>query len=168
MPDSIPMARARRLIAMANSLLAIAREIELEHSDFPGVETPNFQSDDAIDMIFLGDLSRTVYLERRRRNRTFGDAELFGEPAWDILLDLFHAAKQRKRVSVTSACIAADVPSSTALRWIAVLEQKGLVIRESDPSDARRIFVRLSTVGYGRMVDFFATSATRLDVIEAA
>jgi len=168
MPAKRSLARARRLIALANNLLAIAREIELEHVAARTADLAAFGSRNSADLPELGELSRNVYMERRRRNRLFGNSEIFGEPAWDIMLDLFTAAKEHKRVSVTSACIAADVPTSTALRWLTVLEQKGLVIRESDSSDARRIFVRLSADGYSRMVSYFAEAATRLDVIEAA
>jgi hypothetical protein len=168
MPANKSLARARRLIALANNLLAIAREIEAENSPLHMNDASYDTGRQVTDLPELGELSRTVYLERRRRNRVFEDHELFGEPAWDILLDLFTAAKERKRVSVTSACIAADVPTSTALRWLTVLEQKGLVIRESDSSDARRIFVRLSAEGYAKMVGFFAEAATRIDVTEPA
>jgi hypothetical protein len=82
--------------------------------------------------------------------------ELFGEPAWDILLDLFISAKQGKRVSVSSACIGAAVPTTTALRWLAVLESRGHIVREDDPADARRAFLHLSADTYSRMIDFFA------------
>ena len=85
----------------------------------------------------------------------FGDETLFGEPAWDILLDLFAAAVHNKRVAVTSACIGAAVPSTTALRWIKVLEDKGLILREDDTADARRTFVRLSPQGYALMLRYF-------------
>ena len=104
----------------------------------------------------LGETARRIYQARRRRGRVFGDETLFGEPAWDILLDLFSAAIHNKRVAVTSACIGAAVPSTTALRWIKVLEDKGLIVREDDTADARRTFVRLSPEGYSLMLRYFA------------
>jgi len=103
--------------------------------------------------------ARRAYRDRRNRSAIFDDEGLFGEPAWDLLLDLFIAAKERKRVPVTSACIGAAVPTTTALRWLTVLEERGLVVREADTSDARRIFVRLSTDAYARMVRYFARIA---------
>ena len=103
-----------------------------------------------------GEIARRVYQSRRRRGRVFGDETLFGEPAWDILLDLFAAATHNKRVAVTSACIGAAVPSTTALRWIKVLEDKDLIQREDDTADARRTFVRLSPKGHALMTRYFA------------
>ena len=71
---------------------------------------------------------------------------------------------------VTSACIGAAVPTTTALRWLALLEERGLIVREADPTDARRIFVRLSADAYARMVSYFvrAAAAEADDTIEAA
>ena len=57
---------------------------------------------------------------------------------------------------VTSACIGAAVPTTTALRWIALFEAQGLISRENDASDARRIFVQLSEAARQNMTDYFA------------
>jgi hypothetical protein len=107
------------------------------------------------DMQQFGDMARSVYRGRRLRPRLFADEALFGEPAWDILLDLFIAETDGKPLSVTAACIGAAVPTSTALRWIAILEERGLLSRENDPADARRVFLRLSSGGYARMIAYF-------------
>ena len=80
---------------------------------------------------------------RRRRGAHFA-ADLFADPAWDILLDLFEAELEQRRVSVTSVCIASQVPPTTGLRWLQTLEHKGLVVRNADPLDARRFFVELT------------------------
>ena len=45
------------------------------------------------------------------------DAELFGDPAWDMLLDLTAARAEHTRVSVTSLCIASAVPPTGAPGW---------------------------------------------------
>lgn len=155
-------AKARRLIAAANELLAIAHELERTEAEAESgrVEAPpspgaanTLQKDNPV----WGELARAAYRERRRRADAFQDAALFGEPAWDIMLDLFIAAKERKRLPVTSACIGAAVPATTALRWLTVLEEKSLIVRENDTADARRVFVRLSSDGYEKMVTYFAS-----------
>lgn len=99
----------------------------------------------------LAETARHIYRTRRMRARVFGDDGLFGEPAWDILLDLYLAEAEDKRLSVTAACIGSAVPASTALRWIVVLEDRGLVARQGDPRDARRIFLHLTPKGRERM-----------------
>jgi DNA-binding MarR family transcriptional regulator len=80
----------------------------------------------------------------RRKRARYLSPELFAEPAWDILLDLLRAELAGQRISVSSACLAGGVPASTGLRWLKALEQQGLVLRQFDPRDARRIFVALS------------------------
>lgn len=80
---------------------------------------------------------------RRLRNRFLPD-DLFADPAWDIMLDLLQAELLHQRVAVSSLCVAAAVPATTALRWITTLVQRGLIIRRPDPLDGRRVFVELA------------------------
>lgn len=98
-------------------------------------------------------LARELYAARRRRSRLFPD-DLFGEPTWDILLDLYVAGRENRRVPTTSACIGAHVPPTTALRWLRILESRSFVERESDGKDGRRTFVRLTARGNAAMDDF--------------
>lgn len=87
---------------------------------------------------------RSVIQARRLRDRYF-EGELFADPAWDMMLDLFDSELSGRRVSVTSLCAGAAVPATTALRWIKALVQKGLFIRHNDPLDGRRVFIELSS-----------------------
>ncbi|MCX7283772.1 MAG: winged helix DNA-binding protein [Novosphingobium sp.] len=95
-------------------------------------------------------MAREIYAVRRRRHKAL-PADLFGEPTWDILLDLYIAAREERRVPTTSACIGAHVPPTTALRWLRILETRGLVEREDDGRDGRRTFVRLTRHGLDAM-----------------
>lgn len=96
-------------------------------------------------------LARLMYAQRRRRCAIIGGPELFGEPGWDILLDLYIAYAQGKHVSVSSACIGSAAPPTTGLRWLGILQDEGLVEREKDPRDHRRVNVRLSNDGIQKM-----------------
>lgn len=82
-------------------------------------------------------------LRARRMRADFLSADLFADPAWDMLLDLLAARLDGVRVSVSSLCIAAAVPPTTALRWIKTLTDQGLVDRSADPLDGRRVFIAL-------------------------
>lgn len=100
-------------------------------------------------------LARKTYALRRKRASLFGNPDLFGEPAWDILLDLYIAAGEGKPVSVSSACIGSAAPATTGLRWLGVLADEGLIVRENDPEDHRRVLVRLTSAGQAAMDRFF-------------
>lgn len=86
---------------------------------------------------------RAMIRARRLRDQYF-HGEMFADPAWDMLLDLMAARLDRKRVAVSSLCIAAAVPATTALRWIKTLTDHGLFVRVADPQDGRRVFIELS------------------------
>jgi len=86
---------------------------------------------------------RAVIRSRRMRAQFFA-GELFADPAWDMLLDLFAAELEHRQVSVSSLCIAAAVPPTTALRWIGALHGAGLFERHADPNDRRRAYIALS------------------------
>ncbi|WP_299192451.1 winged helix DNA-binding protein [uncultured Erythrobacter sp.] len=104
-------------------------------------------------------IAREIYSTRRRRSTIFGNPELFGEPAWDILLDLYVAHVEGKPVSVSSACIGSAAPPTTGLRWLGVLAEHDLILREHDPDDQRRVLVRLTEEGLAAMDEFFASTA---------
>lgn len=95
--------------------------------------------------------AKLVYDARRRRDAAAGIGGLFGEPAWDILLDVFIAQKSRHEIQVSSVCIEAGVPSTTILRWLARLELEGLIYREAGNVDGRRRYVRLTEAGEAMM-----------------
>lgn len=98
---------------------------------------------------------REVIRARRLRDRFF-EGGLFEDPAWDMLLDLLAARLERGQVSVSSLCIAAAVPPTTALRWIAKLTDAGLLDREADPFDKRRAFLKLSPAAATAMQRYVA------------
>ncbi|WP_370189492.1 MarR family transcriptional regulator [Qipengyuania sp.] len=98
---------------------------------------------------------RKLIKARQARTRFF-DAELFADPAWDILLDLAAARAERKQVCVTSLCIAAGVPATTALRWIGQMVEADLLVRVSDPHDRRRAYIALADETADALARYFA------------
>jgi DNA-binding MarR family transcriptional regulator len=104
---------------------------------------------------------RQVIRARRLRTRYF-DEELFADPAWDMLLDLLQAELAQHRVPVSSLCIAAAVPPTTALRWIKTMTDAGLFKRRADPHDGRRVFIELSQAASSALRRYFGeTGATQ-------
>jgi len=142
---------AGRLSMLGAQMLRLAGEVSRRAPAGDDADPDDRGADSAL----LGLLAQEVYRDRRRRARHLS-ARLFGEPAWDLLLDLYAAAARGLPVSVSNACLAADVPASTALRWLHHLADEGLVERLADESDARRHYVRLTEAGYARMSAYFA------------
>ena len=106
------------------------------------------------------EMVRATIRARRLRERYF-DADYFADPAWDMLLDLLAAEIAQHRVPVSSLCIAAAVPATTALRWMKTLTDQGIFRRRADPHDGRRVFVELSSEASFAMRSYFAELAGR-------
>ena len=103
---------------------------------------------------------RAIIRQRQARAKFF-DAQLFADPAWDILLDLAAARAEGRTVSVTSLCVAAAVPATTALRWIGQLVEAGVLLRVADPDDRRRVNIALADGAADRMARYFSDTGIR-------
>ncbi|SMF61494.1 winged helix DNA-binding protein [Allosphingosinicella indica] len=103
---------------------------------------------------------------RRMRERFFHPA-LFADPAWDMLLDLMASRLEGTKVAVSSLCIAAAVPPTTALRWIKTLTDHGLFVRQADPADGRRVFIELSDDAARAMEGWYRATMKLLQQVDA-
>ncbi len=108
-------------------------------------------------------LVRRLIKLRRDRDRHLPD-ELFGDPAWDMLLDLTAAHMERVDVPVSSLCLAAAVPTTTALRWVRSLSEAGIFVRRTDPGDARRSFIGLSDQAHDAMIGWLRRFAAQFQL----
>lgn len=120
-------------IAAALSSLAAEHAGESETSEEGGKDGPALDPADV----------RAMVRARRMRDR-FLKGGYFADPAWDMMLDLLAARLEKHRVAVSSLCIAAAVPPTTALRWIKTLTDRGVFVRCADPADGRRVYIELS------------------------
>lgn len=107
-----------------------------------------------VDKVTEYDVERLQRL-RSKREQIFGEG-LFADPAWDIFLELYRTHLSQSRISVSSLCIAAAVPPTTALRWIIKLEDQNWVAKNSDPLDGRRIFVSLTPKSLRAIQEYFS------------
>ena len=98
---------------------------------------------------------------RKVRDRHF-PTELFSDPCWEMLLDLYDAQLDEAEVTVSSLGAASGVPLTTALRRMEVLQKHGFIERRVDPDDRRRTIVRLSATGLAAVEKFFDSYALRL------
>lgn len=97
---------------------------------------------------------RAILNARRKRELTFGK-ELFADPAWDMLLELYSAELAMRQISTTELCIGSAVPPTTALRWIEKLERCAWIARRNDDFDGRRLWFALSPRGAKIMHRYF-------------
>ena len=96
-------------------------------------------------------------LAMRRKREQCLPAEIFADPAWDMLLDLSVARLEQRKTSVSSLCIGAAVPMTTALRWVKQLEQLQMIRVTPDPFDRRRHNVAIVDETFNIVLRLFST-----------
>jgi len=97
-------------------------------------------------------------LKLRTSRRRIFDAELFGEPAWDMLLQLYDAQLRGRTHCIADLCAASGIPPSAALRWIQCLVDGNWISKRCDPCDRQHVIVSLSPKGADAMQRFFSQS----------
>jgi len=127
-----------RLAAMSEEFTERASRVVDEHQDDPAA---------AISEQMLVTQARDLLAQRKMRRR-FLPAELFHEPAWDMLIALFIAHNDTRPTNVKALVAMADAPVTTSQRWIEHLHKLKLIDRVNDPADRRRIEISLSHSGY--------------------
>lgn len=91
----------------------------------------------------------------QKRNAILG-SDLFSDPAWDILLLLYSSLPEREFLIIREFSTMAAIPVTTALRWVSILENRGLVARRGDQNDRRAVNVSITERGCDLMARSFA------------
>ncbi|MCP3734081.1 hypothetical protein M9979_04220 [Sphingomonas sp. RP10(2022)] len=99
------------------------------------------------------ELAKQLLAQRLARFDHF-PAELFHEPAWDMLLALFVAHEERRTMNVKTLVSSAHAPVTTSQRWIDHLHKLKLIDRVIDTVDRRRMEISLSDSGHTAVVAY--------------
>lgn len=99
----------------------------------------------------------------RELRRSVFNPNMFGEPAWDILLALYVIDPDQRRLSTRQVTTLAGHPLTTALRWLDYLAQQELIERGTNPFDQRVVYVELSAKGRAAM-DQYLTQLNETDI----
>ncbi|ANB03177.1 response regulator [Ectothiorhodospira sp. BSL-9] len=92
------------------------------------------------------------------RGRYF-DPDVCNGATWNILIDLMIARLAGRPDYVSSLAVGSGIPLTTALRHVEELVNRGLVRKERDPSDRRRVFLWLTDDAALRMEQFLEECA---------
>ena len=147
-PIRLPLAEVERLTRIVE---------RARRSGSMSLPRPNIQDTTPERLVMF---ARFILMMRRHREGAFPLVE-FGEPAWDMLLDLYVQHIEGQKVSVSSLCTAAAVPPTTALRWIDAMVCAGHFVRNPDPGDGRRVHVSLTDSLLGMVENYLADMRQR-------
>jgi DNA-binding MarR family transcriptional regulator len=103
--------------------------------------------------------ARTV-LNGRRIRRQYFDRDIFGEPAWEILLALYINEASGARLTMSKLAEWIEAPLTTVVRWVKALEEQSLVGRAEHPTDRRIIFIRLHDKARKALDDYLTAIAS--------
>ena len=117
-----------------------------------GADSGTAQTDDHAVARVVAD---RLYAERRRRDALF-PPDLFGEPAWDLLLAMFVAREKGQPMILCRAYKAAGVSDTTGRRLLDRLEEEGLITRRRAPRSRKMRIVELTESAVARLVDYLA------------
>ena len=98
-------------------------------------------------------LARRLKSARDGRSRLF-QQDLFGEPAWDMMLALYIARGEGYRLSISELSHRSGVSATTALRWINIIIDLGLARRIPNTLDARSAFIESTDLLSARMDEY--------------
>lgn len=129
-----------RPLSLGNRISRIAERLAGSVSDAPGSPAEEL-------------VGRVIHA-RRLRFRYFPES-LFGEPAWEVLLELLQAQIEGRTVTVTALSEAAGTPGSVTLRWLNHLVGHGLIRRRPDPHDTLTELVELEPMASEAMRRYF-------------
>jgi DNA repair protein RadC len=124
-----------------------------EKQDLPRADGADGAADAALPRA-LANARRSVRRLLLRR-QLLGADRLFGEPAWDMLVELFIAHCEGAVVPTGALGIDSGLSSSSAQRLVQRLADAQLVVRAADPDDGRRQFISLSPEIAHRLTAYF-------------
>lgn len=89
--------------------------------------------------------------------------ELFAEPAWDILLELYSFELVGRFASEAQLIEKLAVPATVSIRWMKMLEVQNLISRFVDPEDSAAVQIQLTAQGLAAMDAYFSDRDKSLD-----
>ncbi len=132
-------------------LSAVAGEFDQRLTDM--VRPVEKGDGDVLSSAMLINRANALLAERRLRRQHL-PAELFHEPAWDMLLALFVAGEDPQPMNIKALVAMADAPVTTSQRWIEHLYKLRLIDRVIDPADRRRVEISLSAMGQDAVTSY--------------
>ncbi|WP_156172096.1 hypothetical protein [Aurantiacibacter gangjinensis] len=128
--------QAMALSQLAEDLLADIEDPDMDHRWLG--QRLDFENE-----MLLAASAERMYRDRAAR-RSFFPQELFAEPAWDVLLDLFAKEVRGQRVPIGKAIAASHAPHATALRHINSLVDAEMIERRGNDDDQRVALLSLT------------------------
>lgn len=120
----------------------------LELLDKQIADSSNRVSED--QLVVNEDLSRLDLIDRAMKYLQWGRYKsqlldtgngLFADSCWNMCLDIYICDLKGERVAVSAIAHSSGIPMTTAMRYINVMVEQGLIEKTPNPADNRMVFV---------------------------
>lgn len=134
----------------------------IPQDDLPGPNEPRNlpPACDGGEHCRLATIAENEFHNRRRRDSLIGH-DIFAEPAWDMLLLLYVEHHRGQAVAAERLCASAAVAVTTALRWIGLLVETGLVMQSLSPTSESDARISLTAQGVEEMEGYLRDTLYR-------
>ncbi|MBO9498441.1 MAG: hypothetical protein J7496_10450 [Novosphingobium sp.] len=139
----------KSLTRLADELAQAARETDVRagNDNRSGNEAP-------APAVSPRDYFEALLRQRRARDRYFGST-LFGEPAWDIMLELMIARIDGREMRVSELALASYAPDMATRQYIDALAEAKLIDLYEDTVAQDDCFLTLSSEAARRMAELY-------------
>lgn len=87
--------------------------------------------------------------------------DISSEYCWAILMAIYLSQSDGVQICVTDIVYATGIPAASVIRWLAMLNSRGVVARSPDKKDGRRTWISLEPVGVAMIENYFAIEIAR-------
>ena len=106
-------------------------------------------------------------LRAEQERATFFGADMFPNPGWAMLLQIYVSDARGNAVDTDALCAAAGVPETVALRHLAVLVSAKLVRRQPHAGRPEATCLALTPAGEKALCDYFSRAPRERDAAAA-
>ncbi len=105
------------------------------------------------EIFFNEDVNRVDLIDRAEKYLHWGRLKsrsldtgngLFADSCWIMCLDIYVCDLKDERVTVSAIAHSSGIPMTTAMRYINVMAEQGLIVKTPNPADNRMVFVSAS------------------------
>ncbi|MEP0144501.1 MAG: hypothetical protein ABJP02_10355 [Parasphingorhabdus sp.] len=144
------MVKVSAEIAAIKSVLAeVTEHVEnldgmISYSRDPQLDNSALAADEVDDAELINRAKKFLQWSRFKAETLNLGSGLFSDSCWDMCLDIYICDLKDEKITISSIAHSSGIPMTTAMRYINVMTEDGLLEKSSNPSDNRMVFISTS------------------------
>ncbi len=140
---SVEIAAIKQALAQASEKIQALDGLVTSSEDKPNDQlTPAAGNINAAELIHRAE--KLLKWSRLKADTLNLGAGLFADSCWNMCLDTYICDLKGEKITVSSIAHSSGIPMTTAMRYINVMAEQGLLEKTQNPSDNRMIFISTS------------------------